>query len=141
MGGENKVYSYDEISLHSTAKDCWIVINAKIYDVTNFFDDHPGGADVLLEAAGKDASEEFEAVGHGSSARLMLDEYYVAEVDPSNKPIPKSAPLPVSVPVSVKGTSSSSTIVKFLLFFFPLIILGFAISIRLYTSANSKPTH
>lgn len=90
---------------------------------------------------GKDASEEFEAVGHGSSARLMLDEYYVAEVDPSNKPIPKSAPLPVSVPVSVKATSSSSTIVKFLVFFFPLIILGFAISIRLYTSANSKPTH
>ncbi|KAL3828373.1 hypothetical protein ACJIZ3_017175 [Penstemon smallii] len=53
----------------------------QVYNVTRYLSDHPGGDEVLLAAAGKDASEEFEDVGHGSAARLMLDEFYIGEVD------------------------------------------------------------
>nr|GMD77410.1 probable pectinesterase 29 [Ipomoea batatas] len=73
--GEERLVSCNEVSLHNTPKDCWA------YNVTNFLNEHPGGEDVLLAAAGKDASEEFEDAGHGSAARLMLDEFYVGEVD------------------------------------------------------------
>ncbi|CAN4104562.1 unnamed protein product [Withania somnifera] len=87
MGADNKVLkTYDEVSLHNSPNDCWVIINAKAYNVTNFLNDHPGGEEVLVMAAGKDASEEFEEAGHGSAARLMLDEFYVGEVDPSTKP-------------------------------------------------------
>ncbi|KAL0286129.1 UNVERIFIED_CONTAM: cytochrome [Sesamum calycinum] len=58
-------------------------LQLQVYNVTNYLNDHPGGDEVLLAAAGKDASEEFEDVGHGSAARLMLDEFYVGEIDPS----------------------------------------------------------
>lgn len=34
----------------------FIVIDNKLYDVTEFVEDHPGGADVLLTHVGKDAS-------------------------------------------------------------------------------------
>ncbi|KAL9545430.1 hypothetical protein PS6_008228 [Mucor atramentarius] len=34
----------------------FIVIDDKLYDVTEFVEDHPGGADVLLTHVGKDAS-------------------------------------------------------------------------------------
>ncbi|XP_060196316.1 cytochrome b5-like [Lycium barbarum] len=86
MGADEKVLkTYDEVSLHNSPNDCWVIINAKAYNVTNFLIDHPGGDEVLLTAAGKDASEEFEEAGHGSAARLMLDEFYVGEIDPSTK--------------------------------------------------------
>jgi cytochrome b involved in lipid metabolism len=34
----------------------YIVIDDKLYDVTEFVEDHPGGSDVLLTHVGKDAS-------------------------------------------------------------------------------------
>ena len=42
-----------------------------------FFVQHPGGEEILLENSGKDASEEFEDVGHSSDAREMLNDYYL----------------------------------------------------------------
>ncbi|KAI3823008.1 hypothetical protein L1987_10611 [Smallanthus sonchifolius] len=76
-----KVFDLADVSLHNNRKDCWVIINARVYDVTKFLNDHPGGDNVLLDVAGKNASEEFEEAGHGSAARLMLDEYYVGEAD------------------------------------------------------------
>uniref|UniRef100_A0A8B9VA72 Cytochrome b5 heme-binding domain-containing protein n=1 Tax=Anas zonorhyncha TaxID=75864 RepID=A0A8B9VA72_9AVES len=43
---------------------------------------HPGGEEVLLEQAGKDATESFEDVGHSTDAREMLKQYYIGEVHP-----------------------------------------------------------
>ncbi|KAL8266047.1 hypothetical protein R6Q59_003391 [Mikania micrantha] len=76
-----KVFDLADVSLHNNRKDCWVIINARVYDVTNFLNDHPGGDNVLLDVAGKNASEEFEEAGHGSASRLMLDEYYVGEAN------------------------------------------------------------
>ncbi|KAH6302835.1 hypothetical protein HBI39_115350 [Parastagonospora nodorum] len=49
-----------EIAKHSTKKSCWIVLDSKAYDVTNFVPEHPGGAVILLQHAGTDATEEFK---------------------------------------------------------------------------------
>ncbi|KAL8200380.1 hypothetical protein R6Q57_011719 [Mikania cordata] len=76
-----KVFDLEDVSQHNNRKDCWVIINARVYDVTNFLNDHPGGDNVLLDVAGKNASEEFEEAGHGSASRLMLDEYYVGEAN------------------------------------------------------------
>ncbi|NWW47190.1 CYB5B protein, partial [Pedionomus torquatus] len=43
---------------------------------------HPGGEEVLLEQAGKDATESFEDVGHSTDAREMLKQYYIGEIHP-----------------------------------------------------------
>ncbi|NXG99965.1 CYB5B protein, partial [Loxia leucoptera] len=43
---------------------------------------HPGGEEVLLEQAGRDATESFEDVGHSTDAREMLKQYYIGEVHP-----------------------------------------------------------
>ncbi|KAI8621039.1 acyl-CoA dehydrogenase/oxidase [Chytriomyces sp. MP71] len=49
----------DEVARHNKADDLWIVIDSKVYDLSRFIDAHPGGSHVLLEMAGKDATEEF----------------------------------------------------------------------------------
>uniref|UniRef100_A0A8C8AEQ2 Cytochrome b5 type B n=1 Tax=Otus sunia TaxID=257818 RepID=A0A8C8AEQ2_9STRI len=43
---------------------------------------HPGGEEVLLEQAGRDATESFEDVGHSVDAREMLKQYYIGEIHP-----------------------------------------------------------
>lgn len=57
-------FSHEEIARHSKETDCWVVIGKngakKVYDITAFLEDHPGGPEVLLDLAGQDAQDEFE---------------------------------------------------------------------------------
>lgn len=45
--------------------------------MTKFLEEHPGGDDVLLEVAGRDATKEFKDVGHSSAAHLLLAKYQI----------------------------------------------------------------
>ena len=47
-----KVYSLSEAKDHTTEEDCWVVIFGKVYDVTKFLDEHPGGYDIILTNTG-----------------------------------------------------------------------------------------
>jgi cytochrome b5 len=42
-------------------------------------DDHPGGAEVMLDVAGQDADEFFEDIGHSKEARNELKKYYIGD--------------------------------------------------------------
>ncbi|KIM45769.1 hypothetical protein M413DRAFT_440807 [Hebeloma cylindrosporum] len=56
-----KEYTWEEINQHNKENDVWIVIDAKVFDVSKFANLHPGGANVLWadSVAGKDATEVF----------------------------------------------------------------------------------
>ena len=73
-----------EVERHNVAEgedqSIWCVIHDKVYDVTKFLTEHPGGEETLIENAGIDASEAFEDVGHSDDAREMLAEYFVGEL-------------------------------------------------------------
>ncbi|CAN9507077.1 unnamed protein product [Ophioblennius macclurei] len=100
-----KYYTLEDIQAHNMSNDTWLIIHDKVYDITSFLEEHPGGEEVLLEQAGADASESFEDVGHSMDAREMLEQYYVGEVhmDDRKKSTAKEAP------VSNSGESSSWT--------------------------------
>lgn len=49
----------------------------KVYDVTSYLDDHPGGAEVMLDVGGQDADEFFEDIGHSNDAREELAKHCV----------------------------------------------------------------
>ena len=53
-------YTLEEAAQHTDEDDCWVVVYDKVYDVTDFLYDHPGGPPVLLAIAGKDGTKEFE---------------------------------------------------------------------------------
>jgi len=84
MATEVKVIRLEEVKAHNIGrgaeKSVWTVIHDKVYDVTKFLDEHPGGEEILIENAGVDSTENFEDVGHSSDAREMLEEYYIGEL-------------------------------------------------------------
>lgn len=74
-----------EVAKHNDNKKTWVVIHNGVYDVTEFLNEHPGGEEVLLEQAGKDATEPFEDVGHSSDARELMAKYKVGELVESER--------------------------------------------------------
>merc|ERR1719343_856571 len=83
---DEKEYTSDEVADHNTEDDCWMVIGSdatggpKVYDVTSYLDDHPGGAEVMLDVGGQDADEFFEDIGHSSDAREELKKYFIGHL-------------------------------------------------------------
>ncbi len=51
-----------EVRQHNTEHDCWTVLQGKVYNLSPYLAYHPGGADILLRAAGEDATNMFEEV-------------------------------------------------------------------------------
>jgi len=53
-------FTTTEVAKHNSKEDCWVIIANKVYDVTTFLSDHPGGQRAILMYAGKDATKEFQ---------------------------------------------------------------------------------
>lgn len=75
-----RIISVDEVAEHNTEDSCWIIINQKVYDVTKFVDEHPGGAEVISRLAGTDVSTDFDDVGHSKDAMVMAEEYLIGQL-------------------------------------------------------------
>ncbi|XP_034282597.1 cytochrome b5 type B isoform X2 [Pantherophis guttatus] len=78
-------FTLAEVAKRSSDREAWLVIHDRVYDVTRFLDEHPGGDKVLLEQAGRDATESFEDVGHSMDAKEMLKQYLIGEVHPDDR--------------------------------------------------------
>lgn len=56
----SKTFTPADVSSHNSPdKGLYIIVDNSVYDVTNFVDEHPGGAKILKRVAGKDASKQF----------------------------------------------------------------------------------
>eukprot|EP00204_Picochlorum_oklahomense_P003424 CAMPEP_0118804750 /NCGR_PEP_ID=MMETSP1161-20130426/24309_1 /TAXON_ID=249345 /ORGANISM="Picochlorum oklahomensis, Strain CCMP2329" /LENGTH=141 /DNA_ID=CAMNT_0006733557 /DNA_START=27 /DNA_END=448 /DNA_ORIENTATION=- len=71
----------EEIAKHNTEKDCWIIFKGKVYEVSDYLEDHPGGVEIITDLAGQDCTEDFEDVGHSQEAYDQLEDYYIGDVD------------------------------------------------------------
>jgi len=61
-----------ELAKHNTESSCWIAHQGVVYDATKWLPDHPGGAAQILDVAGRDATREFNDVGHSDTALKTL---------------------------------------------------------------------
>lgn len=62
----------EEVAKHSTADDCWIVIDRKVYDVSKLLAVHPGGVARIFKLAGSDATDEFRKIHSVDVLEKML---------------------------------------------------------------------
>ena len=54
-----------EVLKHSSASDCWSVVNGTVYDLTQWIGQHPGGAQVIEALCGKDGTAAFDGQHQG----------------------------------------------------------------------------
>jgi cytochrome b involved in lipid metabolism len=55
----------EDVARHIRREDCWFIIRGKVYDLTSWLREHPGGAAVLLQHAGQDGA----AITHPSACK------------------------------------------------------------------------
>lgn len=81
-----------EITKHNKQSDCWMLINGKVYNITSYFGSHPGGNSAMAATCGTDATVAYmtqdpNAVSstsrsaHSSSAKRLLDNYYIGDLN------------------------------------------------------------
>eukprot|EP01112_Ceratiomyxa_fruticulosa_P017595 TRINITY_DN5508_c0_g1_i1.p1 TRINITY_DN5508_c0_g1~~TRINITY_DN5508_c0_g1_i1.p1 ORF type:complete len:172 (-),score=40.48 TRINITY_DN5508_c0_g1_i1:251-766(-) len=80
-------YTLEQVKTHNTPADLWLVIQGKVYNITKFYSEHPGGGEVLLEST--DATAAFEDVGHSMDARNLLNGFYIGDLEASPEPVPE----------------------------------------------------
>ncbi|WOG88656.1 hypothetical protein DCAR_0207891 [Daucus carota subsp. sativus] len=137
MGGaaEDQLLSFEEISKHNKKFDCWIIISGKVYDVTPFLDDHPGGDEILLMATAKDATDDFDDVNHSEEAVGMLKSYHIGNVDTSTLP-GKHQYNQTAADGSAQKRKSAPKSLEVFQFLVPLLIVGIAYALYHYSREN-----
>ncbi|KAK7352466.1 hypothetical protein VNO80_17888 [Phaseolus coccineus] len=80
---EPRVFTLSQVAQHKSNRDCWVVINGRVLDVTKFLEEHPGGEEVIAEVAGKEATKQFDAIGHSKAAENMVLKYQVGVLEGS----------------------------------------------------------
>ncbi|KAF7323901.1 Ceramide very long chain fatty acid hydroxylase [Mycena kentingensis (nom. inval.)] len=80
-----RIFTAEDVAAHKSATSCWFSRNGKVYDISRFVEDHPGGDDVILRYAGKDvglamAGKDGEEHQHSEAAYEMLEEYQIGKL-------------------------------------------------------------
>ncbi|KAL0931102.1 cytochrome b5 [Colletotrichum truncatum] len=119
---EGQEFTAKEVALHREANDCWMVIHGEVYDVTKYLHDHPGGAEVLIEAGGVDATEAFDNAGHSEDAYEIMADFRVGKLKGANKRnapkavrvAPKTLPQPTTTSGPARVASQAAAAAVFL---------------------------
>uniref|UniRef100_A0A5B7BQU2 Putative delta(8)-fatty-acid desaturase n=1 Tax=Davidia involucrata TaxID=16924 RepID=A0A5B7BQU2_DAVIN len=76
MAELKRYITFEDLKLHNKPGDLWISIHGKVYDVSDWIKDHPGGDLPLLSLAGQDVTDAFIAC-HPASAWHYLDKFFI----------------------------------------------------------------
>jgi cytochrome b involved in lipid metabolism len=84
FGSQAQRYTLAQVQAHAIESDCWLIIDEKVYDVTGFIMDHPGGANRIIPYCGQDASTAFATQGgigfHSAVAKQLLQKLEIGEL-------------------------------------------------------------
>ena len=78
-----RIYALEDLEQHKSVQSCWVAFKGKVYDVTTFVADHPGGDDLILNNAGTDVEhimKDKDFHDHSDSAYEMLEEYAIGRL-------------------------------------------------------------
>ncbi len=77
-------YNLSQVSTHNTESDCWAIVNGKVYDITAYINQHPGGKPNIIKACGVEATSMFETKPngkpHSENAKNTLESFYKGDL-------------------------------------------------------------
>ncbi|OQR86262.1 sterol-4-alpha-carboxylate 3-dehydrogenase, decarboxylating isoform X1 [Achlya hypogyna] len=77
---EYRKYTRAEVAVHNKETDAWIIVKDKVYDITEYVEDHPGGLSILNDAGG-DATVGFYGPQHPPTVAEHILEYLIGELE------------------------------------------------------------
>ncbi|MGA0079593.1 MAG: cytochrome b5 domain-containing protein [Candidatus Nanopelagicus sp.] len=76
----------DEVKKHSSASDCWSIIDGVVYDLTNWVGSHPGGSSRITAICGKDGTSNFLGQhSNSNSAKSRLKGFELGKLEAAAK--------------------------------------------------------
>jgi cytochrome b involved in lipid metabolism len=77
-------YTLAEIAEHNTLEDCWMAIEGKVYDFSDYIPQHPTPPSVMQPWCGQEATEGMRTKGYGRdhspAAWAMMEPYLIGEL-------------------------------------------------------------
>lgn len=116
-GGRVNAYTLEEVAEHCSANDIWVACEGCVYDVSHFPQNHPGGAELILENAGTDISKVFGDLHvHSQYAWDILQDYQIGILLPERREegqsqgehVTRENP-PIDSKQQIGGTGAAST--------------------------------
>ena len=98
--GLNNEITIDELRKHDNEEHPWFVVNGEVYDGKPFLQEHPGGAQSIISAAGMDSTDEFMAIRKfevhrthnkrspftdSETAKSMMTTYHIGTLDTASQ--------------------------------------------------------
>lgn len=124
----NLTLSTQEIATHNTLQNCWLIISNKVYNVTTYVYQHPGGSNTIQSFCGKEATSAFQTKGgngsnHSNNAYNLLGQFLIGNVGSTvvSSPTPttpagggggQTQPTATNTP-SQQGTLPASVVAKY----------------------------
>jgi len=75
----------EELAQHSSEDDCWMAIEGKVYDLSDYIPKHPTPPMIMTPWCGKDATEGMRTKGYGRdhspAAWAMMGPYKVGVLE------------------------------------------------------------
>jgi cytochrome b involved in lipid metabolism len=65
-------YTLADVTAHNIQADCWTVVFEKVYNITTYIRNHPGGASSISKICGKDGTSIFDNKHGGSSSQALI---------------------------------------------------------------------
>ncbi len=67
-----------QVAQHDKDGDCWTVIEGKVYNLTNWVHQHPGGVQAILQLCGKDGTQPFtQQHDHAQQQQTILATFLI----------------------------------------------------------------
>ncbi|KAJ7462112.1 cytochrome b5-like heme/steroid binding domain-containing protein [Mycena latifolia] len=127
-----KIVTFADLKANNTKDSLYVLIHEKVYDVTKFLDEHPGGDEVILAENGQDATEAFEDVGHSDEARELLPGMFVGEFEKNSELKLRSAQANQAGRVAAAAAAVEQG--SSAMYWAPLVLLGAWFGYRFYST-------
>jgi len=93
-----------EIAKHSSKEDCYLIIDAKVYDVSTYIGKHPGGSKSITSRCGEEVTGIFASI-HSNFAWDLLNDYYIGALNSGTSETSSSADVLASIKTQLLADS------------------------------------
>ncbi|XP_031477742.1 uncharacterized heme-binding protein C330.03c isoform X1 [Nymphaea colorata] len=78
-----RLITMDEVKQHNSEGSMWTVLKGRVYNISPYMKYHPGGADMLMKAGGRDGTSLFNKYHAWVNADFLLEKCLVGFLDVS----------------------------------------------------------